>query len=1544
MGRSASAKTRIGLVVVLTIFASVAALASAAQRSSPAPSAAVSEIKGLRTQSSRTYDVNGDRVARVYPTAVNYRTRSGEWEPINNKLKPISGGGFENSANSYDARLPGDLSQPVRFSAGKRWVSFVLRRATGRASASGATASFLDALPQTDVLFTATGSGLKEAIKLKGPGAPRSFRYRVRASRGLTAKTNRRGAVVFRTRSGRTVFAFAAPFMYDSTHSSRGVSSRVSARLRRSVGGWKLTLAPSRKWLSSPKRLYPVVIDPTVNYVTHYETRGYPYNTVAVFYGADQDCYITGGASANTRFCGGQTLKVGYDGTAASRALLRFDVQNAIPKNTKIVAATLAMPIASAGPATQNLTVLRVSKPWTSAATWNTYDGVNAWSTPGGDTAATLTTTSISPGWKELWAPNFPALTVQRWIDGVFPNYGILVKDSTETANNVYTFHSTLTSDPTKLPYLHVHYEPPTGALPYYRFESQDLDDRTNLAVNVASGNLLVTGNDVQIPGTGLDLNLSRYYNSQLEHQTDLGLMWTFNAGVDIALRYAADGSGLFHGPSGYRTTFPKNASAPTGFDSPAGLNATLTKNADGTSVIRFNRTGAKFFFNANSIGSLNRIEDQSGNKITYGYDAANHLSTIEDTQSTATAPRKLNITSDTSGRITQVSDWTGRIWKYTYNGEQLASYTDPNNKTTTYSYPGGDEELETITDSLGHTTKITYDSSFMERVTSVTRLATPTSSTGNKTTFQYGFGNDGLGKSCVKNGTSYRKTVVTDPVGNTTTDPTDHQTTYCYDDQNRVVLTYDGRGNKRDTSYTSQSEVQTYAPPSNGTLGVNASFAYDSSSNSLTKVTQPAERLADGTTRDLSTNLAYATPEDQAHEFRKYYPASVTNPQGQTTSFGYNDQGNVTSVSDSVSGTSIGRDSRGNVTSVTDGNNNPTIYTYDANKANLITITPPGPLGKTDITYDGLSRIATVRDGLGQLRTYTYDPLDRITKILFSDGSSVNYTYDAAGNTLTRKDQTASTSNTTTYTYDPFNHLATEDFPGTGRNPDNDYDYDATGNLISLEDAGGNVTYGYDSANLLTSLTDPQGVRTTFDYDEDGQRKLTTYPNGDKLNNSYDLAGRAKNLNAQGPTGATLKGFDYTYKTRIDPSTGKTVATQLLDSVKSENGDTTSYGYDSRDRLTDATTKNNLNVTTDSRQFTYDKPGNMTTKTVNGTVTTFAYDAANELCWSYGGSAATPTCGSPPAGATTWTVDKNGNLRTNSNGLDLAYNAKDQTTSIKADSISSAQAATYRGPNQIERITEGPVIFENNALGIGTRKATSTAAPIYFTRDERGTLVGARPSGGSKYYYMFDALGSVVGLFNSSGVLVRSYKYDPYGVIISNTDLTGNGTAPVDQFRFTSGYNGAAGLYHFNMRYYLPSIGRWTQQDPISNGASLRTGNRYLYVADNPINNADPSGLDLTVGFGVGKLGFEVGIDNEGFPLHGGAGLGVGAGIPAYITSEERGGGLSAGAGVQACGGVYCTSKSVGFGKQYPQGIGTQSSQGWGLGLEAGVGFGFGF
>ena len=107
----------------------------------------------------------------------------------------------------------------------------------------------------------------------------------------------------------------------------------------------------------------------------------------------------------------------------------------------------------------------------------------------------------------------------------------------------------------------------------------------------------------------------------------------------------------------------------------------------------------------------------------------------------------------------------------------------------------------------------------------------------------------------------------------------------------------------------------------------------------------------------------------------------------------------------------------------------------------------------------------------------------------------------------------------------------------------------------------------------------------------------------------------------------------------------------------------------------------------------------------------------------------------------------------------------------------------------------------------------------------------------GTVDYYEQDGLGSVTSLTAANGSVARTYTYDSFG-------NTANSTGPLTNFfRYTGReFDSETNLYYYRARYYGPTIGRFSSEDPLSFGAD--GSNFYSYVANDPVNSDDPTGL----------------------------------------------------------------------------------------------------
>ena len=118
-------------------------------------------------------------------------------------------------------------------------------------------------------------------------------------------------------------------------------------------------------------------------------------------------------------------------------------------------------------------------------------------------------------------------------------------------------------------------------------------------------------------------------------------------------------------------------------------------------------------------------------------------------------------------------------------------------------------------------------------------------------------------------------------------------------------------------------------------------------------------------------------------------------------------------------------------------------------------------------------------------------------------------------------------------------------------------------------------------------------------------------------------------------------------------------------------------------------------------------------------------------------------------------------------------------------------------------------------------------------------TLIYAK-KGETKTYYRFNGHGDVIALANSSGAIIKRYKYDSFGV------EENPGIFDTNVFRYCGEYYDAeTKTIYLRARYYDAETGRFTQQDGWSYAVPgfLLSLNLYTYCGNDPVNHIDPSG-----------------------------------------------------------------------------------------------------
>ncbi|MCL2679489.1 MAG: hypothetical protein FWF18_04310 [Dehalococcoidia bacterium] len=377
-----------------------------------------------------------------------------------------------------------------------------------------------------------------------------------------------------------------------------------------------------------------------------------------------------------------------------------------------------------------------------------------------------------------------------------------------------------------------------------------------------------------------------------------------------------------------------------------------------------------------------------------------------------------------------------------------------------------------------------------------------------------------------------------------------------------------------------------------------------------------------------------------------------------------------------------------------------------------------------------------------------------------------------------------------TTYTYDELGRLVTV---AENNIPEAVYTYDINGNRASLAYANGTSTsYAYNLANLVTSLTNSDGsaVLSSYGYTYylDGNQAAKTDHTGLISTYIYDGLGRLTS-ETEHSSGLFAQSYSYTY----DLSHNRLSMTKS----GSENGITT-YEYDLNNRLTKETNADNAGIYT--TQYTCDHNGNQVLK--------YYWNLTN----STGG---TPSVFLQPGG-----------------GLDtFVYDGLNRLIAVEVGGVQAEY--TYK--------TDGLRI--SKTVGGNTTRHIWDGANISAELDDIGTVIAVYVRGvnlilavdnNGVIYYLFNAHGDVVQLADAGGAVVKSYKYDAFGVEWNPSSGDAN------PFRYCGEYwDGETGTYYLRFRHYDPRIGRFTQEDPIKAGL-----NWYTYCNNNPILFIDPWGL----------------------------------------------------------------------------------------------------
>ena len=614
--------------------------------------------------------------------------------------------------------------------------------------------------------------------------------------------------------------------------------------------------------------------------------------------------------------------------------------------------------------------------------------------------------------------------------------------------------------------------------------------------------------------------------------------------------------------------------------------------------------------------------------------------------------------------------------------------------------------------------------------------------------------------------------------------------------------------------------------------------------------------------------------------------------------------------------------------------------YFYDENNGRLLAEVNTKAYVGTAYEYDDSGRLISVMPAVysartenyeaeydGELVEYEYTSENRLD-VIHTESTEYSFVYDAFGNTT---EIWAGGNLLASYEYFENNGGVKKLIYGNGFSIE--YEYDALDNLCAVwyNDTKA-FEYEYTKDGVLAEVRDILGERRTS-YSYDGHGRLTSLRESEIGENVTELHYSLHYSSDKNIVNYTTVRLDteigglernvsqitqnYTYHSdeRLESeyiynSGFSLTLTYSYDEYKRLSGrgyltsgfsNTVSYEYESKGFHGETYTGelitgyvSEINSTEKSYTYEYDKRGNITAISLNGSQTNrYVYDDIGQLIreddilkgktllYTYdnaGNISSVKTYGLTAAGVTpsgnrvldiySYSSSEWGDLLMSYNGEDITYDGIGNPISYYNGFTFSWQGRRLVGATR----GSDTLSFTYNDDGIRTSKTVNCVTTTYYLS---GSLILAEVTPSYEIMYIYDASGSpismqyrsftyangvydvyffeknlqgdILAVYGADGTKYIEYTYDAWGNFATTYHNGGGSTSAVNN-RFTYRcyyYDSETGFYLTGTRYYDPEIGRFINADgEISDvGGNVLGYNLFAYCFNNPVNMDDPTG-----------------------------------------------------------------------------------------------------
>ena len=392
---------------------------------------------------------DGTKTLKLYNDPIKFENEKGEYQLIDNSIvatdltiaKTHSEHEYTNKASDVEVLMADNLDQSsaIEMNVGNYSIGFKPLDILTDRDKSSAELSFISPdgiaakdevldsdsnystieYPEVfskgiDLQITPTSTGVKEDIILNKLPEQKEFSYEFTAENVVPLLREDGNLYFADLKNGILVASVAAPVMYDSAEES-AESYNIAVTLE--VTGentYKYTMIPDRVFLEDENRIYPVIIDPSINSTT---------SQIA-------DSFITSRYTGNN-YVNDVNLKIGYgDDLKISRGLIKINQFPSILAGNAITNVKYYAYQNYSGSSTPTIQVALITSSWDPATV--------KWSNKPTLGSVYAQKTVQATGWYDWDVTSL----VNGWFTGTITNYGMYLMSSDEGSNKYKRFYS----------------------------------------------------------------------------------------------------------------------------------------------------------------------------------------------------------------------------------------------------------------------------------------------------------------------------------------------------------------------------------------------------------------------------------------------------------------------------------------------------------------------------------------------------------------------------------------------------------------------------------------------------------------------------------------------------------------------------------------------------------------------------------------------------------------------------------------------------------------------------------------------------------------------------------------------------------------------------------------------------------------------------------------------------------------------------------------------------------------------------------------------